>query len=114
VNPIRRVAWILFAIVGIQPVAVEDRTDTRFIKLFFLWFSANISIVTCVVQYPPRLQSNLRIGLTRCFSLLLLLLLLTRFSTGTLGPTTFGLDLGESCLAILFINLIFAHPPAYL
>ncbi len=38
----------------------------------------------------------------------------TRFSTGTLGPTTFGLDLGGSCLAILFINLIFALPPAYL
>lgn len=37
-----------------------------------------------------------------------------RFSTGTLGPTTFGLDLGKSCLAILFINLIFALPPAYL
>ncbi|KAI0284669.1 NCS cytosine-purine permease [Russula aff. rugulosa BPL654] len=67
---------------GIQPVAVEDRTDTRFIKLFFLWFSANMSIVT--------------------------------FSTGTHGPTTFGLDLGECCVAIVFINLIFALPPAYL
>lgn len=66
---------------GIQPVAIEDRTDTRFIKLFFLWFSANTSIVT--------------------------------FSTGTLGPTTFGLNLGECCLAILFINLIFAFIPAY-
>jgi hypothetical protein len=38
----------------------------------------------------------------------------SRFSTGTLGPTTFGLNLGESCLAILLINLIFALPPAYL
>jgi len=67
---------------GIQPIAAEDRTDTRFIKLFFLWFSANISIVT--------------------------------FATGTLGPTTFGLNLWESCLTIVFINLIFATTPAYL
>ena len=37
-----------------------------------------------------------------------------RFSTGTLGPVVFGLGLRDSCLVILFFNLICAIPPAYL
>jgi hypothetical protein len=37
-----------------------------------------------------------------------------RFSTGTLGPVAFGLGLRDSCLVILFFNLICAIPPAYL
>lgn len=35
------------------------------------------------------------------------------FSTGTLGPVAFGLGLRDSCLVILFFNLIFAIFPAY-
>ncbi|KAI9510189.1 permease for cytosine/purines, uracil, thiamine, allantoin-domain-containing protein [Russula earlei] len=66
---------------GIQPVAVEDRTDTHFIKLFFVWFSANMSILS--------------------------------FATGTLGPAVFGLGLRDSCLLILFFNLLYALPSAY-
>jgi hypothetical protein len=37
-----------------------------------------------------------------------------RFASGTLGPVTFGLGLRDSCLIILFFNLICAIPPAYL
>jgi len=37
-----------------------------------------------------------------------------RFSAGTLGPVMFGLNLRDSCLVILFFNLILTIPPAYL
>ncbi|KAF8480312.1 NCS cytosine-purine permease, partial [Russula ochroleuca] len=67
---------------GIHPVAIEDRTETHFIKIFFIWFSANTNILS--------------------------------FATGTLGPVTFGLGLRDSCLVILFFNLLCAVPPAYL
>ncbi|THH32563.1 hypothetical protein EUX98_g1617 [Antrodiella citrinella] len=36
------------------------------------------------------------------------------FSAGTLGPVTFGLGLRDSCLVILFFNLLCSIPPAYL
>ena len=41
-------------------------------------------------------------------------LLCNRFSSGTLGPVAFGLGLRDSCLVILFFNLLCAIPPAYL
>jgi hypothetical protein len=37
-----------------------------------------------------------------------------RFASGTLGPVTFGLGLRNSCLVILFFNLLCSVPPAYL
>ena len=37
-----------------------------------------------------------------------------RFASGTLGPVTFGLGLRDSCLVILFFNLLTGVPPAYL
>ncbi|KAH9020334.1 NCS cytosine-purine permease [Lactarius hengduanensis] len=66
---------------GIHPVAVEDRKETQFNKIFFIWLSANTNILS--------------------------------FSSGTLGPVAFGLGLRDSCLVILFFNLLFAIPPAY-
>ncbi|KAH8097070.1 NCS cytosine-purine permease [Cristinia sonorae] len=36
------------------------------------------------------------------------------FSAGTLGPVVFGLGLRDSCLSILFFNLLCSIPPAYL
>ncbi|KAI0340469.1 NCS cytosine-purine permease [Trametopsis cervina] len=36
------------------------------------------------------------------------------FSAGTLGPVVFGLGLRDSCLVILFFNLLTSAPPAYL
>ncbi|KIK61445.1 hypothetical protein GYMLUDRAFT_225128 [Collybiopsis luxurians FD-317 M1] len=35
------------------------------------------------------------------------------FSAGTLGPVAFGLGIRESCLVILFFNLLCCLPPAY-
>ncbi|KAI0289623.1 hypothetical protein BC826DRAFT_970819 [Russula brevipes] len=67
---------------GIHPVAEEDRTERHFIKIFFIWLSANMNILS--------------------------------FSTGTLGPVVFGLGLRDSCLVIVFFNLLCSIPPAYL
>ncbi|KIY69200.1 hypothetical protein CYLTODRAFT_373087 [Cylindrobasidium torrendii FP15055 ss-10] len=36
------------------------------------------------------------------------------FSAGSLGPIVFGLSVRDSCLVILFFNLLCAIPPAYL
>jgi len=36
------------------------------------------------------------------------------FSAGSLGPVVFGLGLRDSCLVILFFNLLCSVPPAYL
>ena len=38
----------------------------------------------------------------------------TRFSAGSLGPAVFGLGLRDSCLVILFFNLLASLLPAYL
>ena len=37
-----------------------------------------------------------------------------RFSAGSLGPAAFGLGLRDSCLVILFFNLLCAIAPSYL
>ncbi|EIN08700.1 cytosine-purine permease [Punctularia strigosozonata HHB-11173 SS5] len=66
---------------GILPVPVEQRTDRRYSKVFYLWLSWNFNILS--------------------------------FSAGTLGPVVFGLGLRDSCLVILFFNLLCAAPPAY-
>ncbi|THU97050.1 NCS cytosine-purine permease [Dendrothele bispora CBS 962.96] len=67
---------------GILPVPPEERTDTQFFKIFFLWFSTNFNILS--------------------------------FSAGTLGPAAFGLSTRDSCLVILFFNMLCCLPPAYL
>ncbi|KAK0444534.1 uncharacterized protein EV420DRAFT_1574324 [Desarmillaria tabescens] len=67
---------------GIIPVAPEDRTDTQYYKIFFLWLAFNVNILS--------------------------------FSAGSLGPIAFGLGVRDSCLVILFFNLLCALPPAYL
>ncbi|KAN0085794.1 Permease for cytosine/purines, uracil, thiamine, allantoin domain containing protein [Tylopilus felleus] len=67
---------------GTVPVPYEDRRDTQFYKVFFVWFSMNFNILS--------------------------------FSTGTLGPIVFGLGLRDSCLVILFFNIIANLLPAYL
>ncbi|OAX40581.1 hypothetical protein K503DRAFT_687249 [Rhizopogon vinicolor AM-OR11-026] len=67
---------------GTIPVPEEERTDTQFYKIFFVWFSMNFNILS--------------------------------FSAGTLGPIAFGLGLRDSCLVILFFNLLACALPAYL
>ena len=96
----------LFAcyLIGIRPVAVEDRTETNFINIFFLWFSANTNILACVCPFTS-LLCNAKLYDFGTFH---------RFASGTLGPVTFGLGLRDSCLVILIFNLLSAIPPAYL
>jgi hypothetical protein len=42
----------LCQLIGIRPVDVEDRTETHFIKIFFVWLSANMNILPCVCLFP--------------------------------------------------------------
>ncbi|GJE93171.1 NCS cytosine-purine permease [Phanerochaete sordida] len=67
---------------GILPVPREERTDTQYNRIFFIWLSANFNILS--------------------------------FSAGSLGPAVFGLGLRDSCLVILFFNLLASLLPAYL
>ncbi|KAF9459715.1 NCS cytosine-purine permease [Collybia nuda] len=67
---------------GVWPVPIEERTDTQFSKIFFIWFSANTNILS--------------------------------FSAGTLGPVIFGLGLRDTCLVILFFNMLCCALPSYL
>ncbi|KAH7911184.1 permease for cytosine/purines, uracil, thiamine, allantoin-domain-containing protein [Hygrophoropsis aurantiaca] len=67
---------------GTVPVPYEQRTDTQFYKIFFVWFSMNFNILS--------------------------------FSTGVLGPIAFGLGIRDSCLVILFFNMLACALPAYL
>ncbi|CAK5274806.1 unnamed protein product [Mycena citricolor] len=67
---------------GIKPVTLEDRTDTQYSKIFFIWFSASTNLLP--------------------------------FSTGSLGPIAYGLSLRDSCLVILFFNLLCCLPAGYL
>jgi hypothetical protein len=36
---------------GISPVPAKERTETRFIKIFFIWLSANANILSCVARF---------------------------------------------------------------
>ncbi|KAG1733477.1 permease for cytosine/purines, uracil, thiamine, allantoin-domain-containing protein [Suillus lakei] len=67
---------------GTVPVPEEERMDTQYYKIFFVWFSMNFNILS--------------------------------FSSGTLGPIVFGLGLRDSCLVILFFNILACALPAYL
>ncbi|KAG5642599.1 hypothetical protein DXG03_002497 [Asterophora parasitica] len=67
---------------GIQPVPPEERTDTQYHKIFFIWLSANTNILS--------------------------------FSAGTLGPVVFGLGLRDTCLVVVFFNMLCCLLPAYL
>ena len=99
-----RFVWFAFHSIGIRPVDIEERTETHFIKIFFVWLSANMNILSCVcLSCSTALVTP---GLT--------IWLFRRFASGTLGPVTFGLGLRDSCLVILFFNLICAIPSAYL
>ena len=103
-NSRRSSAYLLVHTSGIHPVAIEDRKETQFNKIFFIWLSANTNILSCVV---PFFCTHLPWWLTS-FRFCL------RFSSGTLGPVAFGLGLRDSCLVILFFNLLVSIPPAYL
>ena len=50
-NSRRSLADLLVHATGIHPVAIEDRKETQFNKIFFIWLSANTNILSCVVPF---------------------------------------------------------------
>ncbi|KJA26966.1 hypothetical protein HYPSUDRAFT_198737 [Hypholoma sublateritium FD-334 SS-4] len=67
---------------GINPVPIDERVGHPYSKIFFIWFSMNVNILS--------------------------------FSAGTLGPAVFGLGLRDTCLSILFFNMLCCAFPAYI
>jgi len=43
-----QLVWFACHSIGIRPVDIEERTETHFIKIFFVWLSANMNILSCV------------------------------------------------------------------
>ncbi|KAF4483386.1 purine-cytosine permease [Fusarium agapanthi] len=70
---------------GMQPVPIEERTDTRYINIFFMWFTMNVNIL-------PLYYSIV---------------------TGMLGTLGFGLSLKDCSLLILFFSVLCCAFPAY-
>lgn len=86
---------------GIYPVPPEQRIDRQFHKVFFVWFAMNFNIlsyVNPVNRYDGYFADHFE----------------RRLSTGTTGPIVYGLGLRDSCLLILFLNILCCIPPAYL
>jgi hypothetical protein len=47
----RNLTLTICHLIGIHPVGVEDRTETHFVKIFFVWLSANMNILPCVFSF---------------------------------------------------------------
>jgi hypothetical protein len=39
-------------LIGIRPVPLKEKTETRFTKIFFIWLSANTNILSYVRYFP--------------------------------------------------------------
>ena len=87
---------------GILPVPLDERTDKPYSKIFFIWFSMNVNILS-YVEFPSWLRDDF-VEPVYVF----------RFSSGTLGPVIFGLGLRDACLTILFFNLLCCAFPSYM
>ena len=63
IAPDRDPGTLVCMLLGIRPVAVEERTETHFINIFYLWFSANTNALACVYPFSSSLRnSKLRLG----------------------------------------------------
>jgi hypothetical protein len=95
--------------------SAPDLEDHLFLKGFnpFLWMSVLIDRIARFSSYgSPRISifsrtKNFLVHYPRLLSFF-------RFSSGTIGPAVFGLGLRDTCLTILFFNLLCCAPPAYL
>jgi hypothetical protein len=38
-------------LIGIRPVPIKEKTETRFMKIFFIWLSANTNILSYVYHF---------------------------------------------------------------
>jgi purine-cytosine permease-like protein len=50
-------AFLLVTRISIAPVPAEERLETRWYQMFFVWFSANMNILTCVLSPVSTLDS---------------------------------------------------------
>ena len=92
---------------GIQLVPLDERIDKPYSKIFFIFFSMNVNILSYV----------LFLGFLRLDLFILLsfpLFFFSRFSSGTLGPVIFGLGLRDACLTIILFNLLCCAFPSYM
>jgi len=77
---------------GITPVPPEQRTDRRLYQMFFVWFSANLNVLTCV-----RSRRAMPTALTA----------MCRLTAGTVGPAFYGLGITASLLVILVVDIMY-------
>ncbi|KAL5514386.1 hypothetical protein ACEPAG_2474 [Sanghuangporus baumii] len=94
---------------GHDPVAVEKLGLGKVTRMLFTWGVETRGIYP--VPHHQRVDRNFHkiffIWLAMNFNIL-------SFSAGTSGPLVFSLGLRDSCLLILFINLLCCIPPAYI
>jgi purine-cytosine permease-like protein len=83
---------------GVAPIPLEERTDSRFINVFFVWFTLSTNLLPyaclCTPLIPPPLTEN-------------------RIITGMVGTFVMGMSLRDASLVILFFNMLCTVPPAY-
>ncbi|KAL5334704.1 permease for cytosine/purines, uracil, thiamine, allantoin-domain-containing protein [Aspergillus crustosus] len=66
---------------AVVPVPMEEKTDKRFISVFFVWFTMSMNLLPIV--------------------------------TGMVGTLSFGLNLRDASLVILFFGILCTIPPAF-
>lgn len=86
---------------GIVPTPPEERTDTAYQKIFFIWLSANCNILSCVSMSFPV-----------CIICIHDMCLERRFSAGTVGPILFRLSFRHSAAVIAGFTLLGSILPA--
>lgn len=73
--------------------------------MFFVWFSANLNVLAYVSSCRPSHSLQLYV----CVRMLIgwwCVYVRDRFSTGTVGPTVFGLGIKESFTVIIIVDLM--------
>ena len=77
--------------------------------MFFVWFSANLNVLACVRVPVWPWRSLLAAVADRDYmsNKFLLHFEIYRFSTGTVGPTVFGLGIKESFTVIVIVDLMY-------
>lgn len=85
---------------GVEPVSLEERTDKRFINVFFVWFTMSTNLLPYV---KPR-RGDWEVQLIDSPNSII---------TGILGTLSFGISLRDCSLLILFFSMVCTVPAAY-
>ncbi|KAG1868516.1 hypothetical protein F4604DRAFT_1927399 [Suillus subluteus] len=86
---------------GIVPVPVEERLETRWYQLFFVWFSSCMNLLSygfSTVLIPAQFSNPPN----TC-----------RFSTGTTGPAFFSMGVRDCLAIIIVVNLVCCLLPGF-